>query len=652
MAGRGRPPRDPGRPRPGPRGIRGARRPTSPGWGSGCRHHPRLAATSSGATLGELRRADGRARRAAPTGSPSCPGARRARRAARIRHGGAGRRPRPPGVEPDDVAAELEFVWWTSLSEDLTCATRATARTTAAQLQRSRGVRRRRPRPARQRRPGARRRADRLARGAAPTTPTRRRWCAPRPASRAGTARCATCCPAAETLTAAKPRWAMSPLVVASVLPPGAGSTSSSSTRPRRSRRPRPSRRSRAPTRSSSPATSASCRRPASSPRRSTRTRRRESDDALTEGFESVLDVLTAALPTRRLSLALPLARRAARRLRQPRDVRRLARHLPRHRHRPGRAPRVGRGLGVRQPGEEAIESTEAEVTGSSSSSSSTPAPARRVARRHRARHQARHPARRRAAPGPRRRSPRRRRLLRRGPPRALLRQEPRARPGRRARRHHPVRRLRQDPARPGAAPVRPAQPRGRRAPPQRRHHPRPPTDDRGLVAAAGDLDPARLKARGAVMLRDFLAYAADGTSPPARRVHRSVRMPPDPAHGSPCPTRSLRRRDPSAGRVRPPAARTPGSSCTRPTGRRPRRSTSPSRTPTTAGTSCRRRDRRAGLRRDAQQPATATGCAASSSAGSGWMHVRVWTTDLFRDPARDVARILKALGVRDDAGD
>lgn len=33
---------------------------------------------------------------------------------------------------------------------------------------------------------------------------------------------------------------------------------------------------------------------------------------------------------------------------------------------------------------------------------------------------------------------------------------------------------------------------------------------------AAGDLDPARLKARGAVMLRDFLAYAATGSLPGA----------------------------------------------------------------------------------------------------------------------------------------
>ncbi len=35
-----------------------------------------------------------------------------------------------------------------------------------------------------------------------------------------------------------------------------------------------------------------------------------------------------------------------------------------------------------------------------------------------------------------------------------------------------------------------------------------------------------------------------------------------------------------------------------------------------------------------------------------GWQHLRVWSTDLFRDPARDVARILAAVGVRQAPGD
>ncbi len=35
-----------------------------------------------------------------------------------------------------------------------------------------------------------------------------------------------------------------------------------------------------------------------------------------------------------------------------------------------------------------------------------------------------------------------------------------------------------------------------------------------------------------------------------------------------------------------------------------------------------------------------------------GWQHLRVWSTDVFRDPARDVARVLDAVGVRQAPGD
>ncbi len=48
--------------------------------------------------------------------------------------------------------------------------------------------------------------------------------------------------------------------------------------------------------------TSGSCRRPASSPQPPTTRGSAGDDDALTEGFESVLDVLSAALPVRRLT--------------------------------------------------------------------------------------------------------------------------------------------------------------------------------------------------------------------------------------------------------------------------------------------------------------------------------------------------------------
>jgi very-short-patch-repair endonuclease len=35
-----------------------------------------------------------------------------------------------------------------------------------------------------------------------------------------------------------------------------------------------------------------------------------------------------------------------------------------------------------------------------------------------------------------------------------------------------------------------------------------------------------------------------------------------------------------------------------------------------------------------------------------GWRHLRVWSTDLYRDPARDLSRVLEAIGVREAPGD
>ena len=88
---------------------------------------------------------------------------------------------------------------------------------------------------------------------------------------------------------------------------------------------------------------------------------------------------------------------------------------------------------------------------------------------------------------------------------------------------------------------------------------------------AAADLDPARLRARGAMMLRDFLAYAAGGPLPGVASAVPSSRMP------SP-------RRSPARGPWCWPTSRAgcaaTGSSCTRTSARRSTRSTSPSRTP------------------------------------------------------------------------
>jgi REase_MTES_1575/AAA domain len=163
---------------------------------------------------------------------------------------------------------------------------------------------------------------------------------------------------------------------------------------------------------------------------------------------------------------------------------------------------------------------------------------------------------------------------------------------------------------------------------------------------AAEDLDPTRLRARGAVMLRDFLAYAAGGRLPApvgsaagasaaygasgasgasgkagvgsvvmadlARRlrghglvVHESLGASADPV--------DLAVEDPArAGRL-VLAVESDG--------------------PTYAAMrTTRDRDR---LRAEQLQRL-------------GWRHVRVWSTDVFRDPARDVARILEAVGGRE----
>ena len=182
--------------------------------------------------------------------------------------------------------------------------------------------------------------------------------------------------------------------------------------------------------------------------------------------------------------VALPLARRAAHRLRQRGGLRGVAGHLPRHRHRPGacatcssrgtasspraRGPSRPRPTEVDRVVELVLEHARTRPDRSLGVIALGITHATRVDE-----------ALRRALAEARRR---RARVLRRGPARGVLRQEPRAGAGRRARRRHPHRRLRQDAARPGAAPVRAAQHRGRRTAAQRRHHPGAALDDRRVV--------------------------------------------------------------------------------------------------------------------------------------------------------------------------
>jgi hypothetical protein len=155
----------------------------------------------------------------------------------------------------------------------------------------------------------------------------------------------------------------------------------------------------------------------------------------------------------------------------------------------------------------------------------------------------------------------------------------------------------------------------------------------------AADLDPARLKARGAVMLRDFLAYAAAGGSAPVPTI--SVGPDSLPIHRKP-----LRPLDPVDPLVADLASRLRALGLV----------VQPS-----YGTSAHRLDlavedphRPGRLLVAVETDGPRYGAMASTRDRDrlrieqlerlGWEHVRVWTTDLFRDPARDVARVSAAV--------
>ena len=580
----GRAARDPRRARPGPGGPRRARR------------RPRVA-----------RRAAAAARRATPLASGTAlaparprprdaarPGrrARRRGRAARRRARGARRRStssrhpacgplvddlRARAVPAEQAAAEVEWVWWSSLAEEVALrdpqrrgARRARADPHGRRVRRGgpgRGGGERGSRARRRRRPGGGRRArapragDAPAGGGGPGAPARApaRPRAPLPRPRDGRAAVLGDEPARRRVGAAAR---------------GSGSTSSSSTRRRRCRRPRRSRRSRGRARSSSPATRASCRRPRSSRPSPTATRRpwaptRRSPRASSRSSTCSPPPCRAAgcrwhyrsLDERLIAFA------------NARGLRGVARDVPRHRHRPGRAPRARRGPRHRgRGGGRRRDDDDRGRPGRRARARARPHPPRPLARRHRARHHARHPGR--GGPAPR---------ASRASTTGVLEFFDEDRPeaffvknlervqgderddviltvgygktphGRVLHRFGPLN------IEGGERRLNVAITRARRS--------------MTVVSsiAAGDLDPARLRARGALMLRDFLAYAAGGP------VSRSVRAEP-------------RRRMPCRPDARPGARsvvladlarrlRGTGSSSTRRSGRRPTRSTSPSRT-------------------------------------------------------------------------
>jgi len=158
----------------------------------------------------------------------------------------------------------------------------------------------------------------------------------------------------------------------------------------------------------------------------------------------------------------------------------------------------------------------------------------------------------------------------------------------------------------------------------------------------AADLDPVRLKARGALMLRDFLLYAAQGGLEPVTEVQVSL-----DSVGAP------------GGEVRAPAPRTQLDPLVADLAFRLRAEGLVVHTG--YGTSAQRLDlavedpQHHGRLLVAVESDGLRYAAMSSTRDRdrlrveqlrrlGWEHVRVWSTDLFRDPARDVARVIAAV--------
>lgn len=549
------------------------------------------------------------------------------------------------GVEPDDVAAELDFVWWTSLSEDLTVRDPRYGAHDGAQLQRV----------AREYvaadHAHLRASADRVRAGAGRRL---REVLADHPdqealvRAEAGKSRrhrpLRDLLPkAAETLTAAKPAWAMSPLVVASVLPPGRWFDvvifDEASQIP-------PAQAVSAISRAHQVVVAGDERQ---LPPTSFFTAAVDEDavpesDALTEGFESVLDVLTAALPTRRLSwhyrsLDERLVAFANREMYEGSLV---------------TFPGTGtdavvrlesvEGSGVVSPGEEAIESTEAEVSrvvelvldhARTRPHESLGVIALGIKHATRLDDALRRALATDAAAGvgdffdedrPERFFVKNLERVQGDERDAIILSVGYGKTphGRVLHRFGPLN------LEGGERRLNVAITRSRRR----------MTVVSSLLAS--DLDPARLKARGAVMLRDFLAYAADGTLPPppaepaaatttagaprtgqaggaaggadplraefARRL-RDTGLVVHEGYGSAGHPIDLAVEDPDHPGHVLVAVETDGPAYA-------------------AMRSTRDRDRLRG----------------EQLGRLGWMHVRVWSTDLFRDPARDVARVNAAV--------
>ncbi|MFQ6173425.1 AAA domain-containing protein [Oryzobacter sp. R7] len=169
---------------------------------------------------------------------------------------------------------------------------------------------------------------------------------------------------------------------------------------------------------------------------------------------------------------------------------------------------------------------------------------------------------------------------------------------------------------------------------------------------AAGDLDPERLRARGAVMLRDFLAYAAGQGLP-----GRAAGEPPGGAAvaGSAAGDGSPEGAGPVRSVVLADLARR-----LRAEGLVVREGLGSSADPVDLAVEDPRRPGHLLLAVESDGPQYAAmrtvrdrdRLRAEQLERLGWRHLRVWSTDVFRDPARDVSRILDTLGLREAPGD
>jgi hypothetical protein len=168
----------------------------------------------------------------------------------------------------------------------------------------------------------------------------------------------------------------------------------------------------------------------------------------------------------------------------------------------------------------------------------------------------------------------------------------------------------------------------------------------------AADLDPARLRTRGALMLRDFLLYAAQGGADPAFAAQGGA----DPAFAAQAEPESPGVLEGTARGAAPKAFLDPLVA-----NLAFRLRSEGLVVHTGYGTSAQRLDLAV---EDPQHhgrvlvAVETDGMRYAEMASTrdrdrlqveqlrrlGWVHVRVWSTDLFRDPARDVARIISAI--------